>query len=671
MADKPSTRPAPAKGKSADHDTSTTTDTTVHAKPAETEAQNLGRLLDQAAQARAERDAPRASERDAPPPSSPEQTAAEQRQTAIDTLKNDGLFDRHIIGAEPENLSNADIADKLEEDARRRFASEISGKPVTEVKDGDLGKIIQEHQKAAVDELLGGTDDLSPLDKLIVNASLRNPAGTGVDPVFDRHIQDIVSGAKTHSDGSGAVRTTPAPTDKGGKESDTDKGNQATPDRGFGKGDEFAGAPTTPGNPERDDSSDTPAGSSADLTPGGSDGGGSDQGSGSGSAGGGSGSGSAGGGSGSASDGGSGAGGAPGGSGGSSSAPPVRPRPRAPIPPGAAPAVTAAGRSSRRPTPAATPTTTTRTSPARARPSTTERDDGSVYAVNADGTQREATQGEVDSLINDGFIDHGTGSGSDPNTDSGSDTGSGSGSGTDTNSGTDSGSGSTSGTDSSGDTAPPSGNGSESGAAESDGIPNEDGGNEPPGGGEGGLGDLGLRPTPHVGSLGGLDPRNSDPSGDDDGTPAFGSGGAAPVRGNPLLGDTFGADVTPAHPNVPLDVGEALHAHSAPFTDPGPESDDSTPSILGDFGSHAPPGFHGSTGPSAAGGDPGSAGGTPHHEAELTPVGAHASAVGAEASLDTHEFNDSASTSFDSGLDTSANGPDSAGSADDPDDDDN
>src|SRR5262249_1622082 len=141
---------------------------------AETEERNLGRLLDQAAQARAERDAPKATERTDPPPSDAQQSEAEQRQNIIDTLKNDGLFERHIIGAEPENLSNEDLKDELDEDARRRFVSEVTGKPVTQVKEGDLGKLIHDTQKAVLDEAVHGTDDLSPLDKLIVNSAFRN-----------------------------------------------------------------------------------------------------------------------------------------------------------------------------------------------------------------------------------------------------------------------------------------------------------------------------------------------------------------------------------------------------------------------------------------------------------------------------------------------------------------
>jgi hypothetical protein len=174
---------------------------------------------------------------------------AEQRADVIDQLKASGHFDRGIIGRGPDDLSDEDIKDAVDELARRTVVSETTGKDVRDVKDQDFDKLIDDAEHRAAEDTLGiKLDDLSPLGRLIVESELRDPTGRG-STQFDDLLVDARDGTNTsgffdRGKGTG-TNTTPGtdPNDSPSDSSGSDSGGSGSGSDDGGAFDDGFGGP--------------------------------------------------------------------------------------------------------------------------------------------------------------------------------------------------------------------------------------------------------------------------------------------------------------------------------------------------------------------------------------------------------------------------------------------
>lgn len=174
------------------------------------------------------------------------------RAEVIDQLTGAGFFDRHIIGREPENLTDAELADLVDELARRSFVAEATGKDVRDVVDTDFADVVREAGTAAVEQsITTPLGSLSDLGRLVAEADFRDPTGVR-SPAYDQLLEDIATGNPDSPF-----------LDHGGRTGTSDPG-------GTGGGDGTGSSSGLPGPSEPSEPSDRsgpPTGSGADDAP--------------------------------------------------------------------------------------------------------------------------------------------------------------------------------------------------------------------------------------------------------------------------------------------------------------------------------------------------------------------------------------------------------------------
>lgn len=127
--------------------------------------------------------------------SADEDVRSVNRDEVVQQLKDAGFFDRKIIGREPENLTDDDLNDLVAELGRRTLVSDVTGKPVTDVKDTDFGELINDAQGRTLEDILDTkVSDLSPLENLIVQQRLRDPSGVPANTEFADLVDQLAGG---------------------------------------------------------------------------------------------------------------------------------------------------------------------------------------------------------------------------------------------------------------------------------------------------------------------------------------------------------------------------------------------------------------------------------------------------------------------------------------------
>ncbi len=118
------------------------------------------------------------------------------RAEVVAQLEAAGLFDRHIIGAEPENLTDAQLADVVEELGRQTIAAELSGKSVRDARDADTKAAVDAAEEQTLKDLGIDPSKLTGPAALLVREELRDPT-SAPNPLLDSLLTDARDGTNT------------------------------------------------------------------------------------------------------------------------------------------------------------------------------------------------------------------------------------------------------------------------------------------------------------------------------------------------------------------------------------------------------------------------------------------------------------------------------------------
>ncbi|MEJ2863209.1 hypothetical protein [Actinomycetospora flava] len=124
-----------------------------------------------------------------------EETPGITREEVIDQLRDAGLFSTRVVGGRtPDQYTDAELADLMDEFADRTVVAEELGKDVRDVTEADVAAVHGAVDHRVVQDTLGiDPGGLTPLGKMVVDAELRDSTGTS-SSVFDALLGEVARG---------------------------------------------------------------------------------------------------------------------------------------------------------------------------------------------------------------------------------------------------------------------------------------------------------------------------------------------------------------------------------------------------------------------------------------------------------------------------------------------